>query len=326
MSIQVRSNEQPQAKPEAEKPAEGAAQASPEAKLSAQEDSDESTEQKESSESGTEETEAVEEETDEGEETVPKDGADKSEESEKDKPKRKNGFQRRVDKLNARITASQQETEFWRRQALKGASDSKPEAQIETKPAATEGKPKPDDYDTHADWVEAVVDWKSDQKLKDRDQKLEKSRIESDQAKVVETYSERAKSFAAKTPDYDEVLSDVDDIPLSAAIREIVLSSENGPELAYELAKNREECARICKLPPLAAAREMGKIESRLASSASEIKAEPKKITNAPKPLEPVGGSGKGAVKKSLEEIASTGSQAEYEAARRADMKRRRQA
>lgn len=312
MTIQIRSNDPA---PAPEKTVE-AAKVEPSAP-----EGEKPSEQKELTDSEPEGTEANEEDTEEDSEADPK-GEAKPDDAAQAKPK-KNGFQRRVDKLNGRVTAAQQEAEFWKQQALKGASESKPSA-VETKPATAEGKPNPDKFDTHAEYVEALTDWKTDQKFNEREQKAEKARLEAKHGEVVQSYSQRAKAFGEKNPDFAEVLSDVDDIQISPALREIIISSENGPQLAYELAKNREEYARVCKLPPLAAAREMGKLESRL-TPASE-KNETKKITNASKPLEPVGGGGKGAVKKSIEEIASTGSQAEYEAARRAEIKKRRQA
>ena len=134
-------------------------------------------------------------------------------------------------------------------------------------------------------------------------------------------HRERVKSFADKTEDFMDVIEAVDDIPVSAALQEIIVSSENGPELMYELAKNREEYERIAKLSPLAVARELGKLEVKLAARASEQKAEPKKLTKAPQPIEPVGSGGAGKVRKSITDPDI--SQAEYERLRREQLKRR---
>lgn len=321
MSIQVRSNEPevkaPEAKATEDKPSEslGALTSAPEAKPS---------EQNEPTESDTldkEETESEPEDSD-PKETEPTDHKDEGE----DKPKKKGGFQRRIDKLNARVSAREQEIEYWKQQALKSASEPRNDSKVEAnKPVASEGKPTPDKFDTHAEYVEALTDWKTDQKLKEHDQKLEKSKVESEQAKVINSYAERVKAFAAKTADFDEVLEEVNDIPLSMAVREIILTSENGPELAYELAKNREEYARMCKLSPLAAAREIGRLESKLAIKSSDDKSpELKKITKAPKPLEPVNAGGKGSATKSI--FDPNISQADYERLRMEQIKKRRQA
>jgi hypothetical protein len=77
-------------------------------------------------------------------------------------------------------------------------------------------------------------------------------------------------------------------------MNDTIFESERGPELAYFLAKHPDECARIEKLKPFAAARELGKIEAALPSiEAAPVAAVP--VTPAAKPLprpaRPVGGS-----------------------------------
>jgi hypothetical protein len=294
----------------------------PEAKAPSAPEAKKAPEQKKSTESDTEETEGKAEldaETDSDEEEVKADS-----EQDKDKPKKRGGFQRRIDKLNARVSERERELEYWKQLALKekqGAGESKTE-KVETQSVATEGKPIPDQFETHQEYVEALTEWKTEQKLKEREQRLEKSKLEAEQEKVFKSHSERVKSFAEKTEDFAEVLSDVDDIPVSPTVQQIIITSENGPELMYELAKNREEYARICQLSPLAAAREMGRLESKLIKSSEESKVETKKLTSAPKPLQPVGKSSSASISKSIDDPGLSFS--EYVRIRREQQKRKR--
>jgi hypothetical protein len=64
---------------------------------------------------------------------------------------------------------------------------------------------------------------------------------------------------------------------------ETIQSSDIGPELAYYLGSNPKDADRIARLSPLSQAKEIGKIEAKLA-------AEPpmKKTTSAPAPITPV--------------------------------------
>jgi len=310
MTITVRSND--------EAPAEKPVAASTEQEKSAPEAK--ASEQNESPESETEETE---ESVSDQDESDLEGETEESKDAEKERPKKKGGFQRRIDKLNARYSAVQAEVEHWKSMALKqGAGEPKADKTVETtKNVSQEGKPNPDTFDTHSEYVEALTDWKTEQKFKEREQKAEKSKLLSEHEQVLKSHSERVKSFMEKTDNFSEVLESVDDIPVSATVQEIIISSDNGPELMFELAKNRDEYARICKLAPLAAARELGKIESRLsAKSSDEKKPEAKKLTNAPKPIEPIGGS-KGKVSKSLDDPNL--SQSEYERLRRDQIKRK---
>lgn len=285
-----------------------------------------SVEQKQFENSDASETESeVEVDSDESE-------AETDEVEAKEKPKKKSGIQRRIDKLNAAKAAAQQEAEYWKREALKTATAPKHDAQesqkpeVEAKTAQVDGKPNPDSFDTYVEYVEALTEWKIEQRDKAKSADAEKSKLETDQKKAIEAYAAREKAFKEKTKDYDDVLEAVDDIVASPALVKELVESENSAELVYALAKDRAEFERINALPPQALARALGRLEAKIASQPSkasdeEKKPEPKKLTNAPKPIEPVG-SGKGHVAKSIDDPNL--SFAEYEKLRRDQMKRAR--
>src|SRR5574343_169331 len=67
------------------------------------------------------------------------------------------------------------------------------------------------------------------------------------------------------------------------ALAQTIQVSENGPDVAYYLGTNPKEADRISRLPPLAQAKEIGKIEAKLASDPPV-----KKISSAPAPIAPV--------------------------------------
>lgn len=311
MTIQVINNS---GQPVADDSAEGSA---PEASAPAAK----AAEQKDPAESDTATTED-ETEKDDSAESEPDEGDGDAEETEKDKPKKKSGAQRRkerAERAEAEAARARVEADHWKAMALKGAGDSKEQPKTEPKPEPA-GKPHPDNYETHVEYVEALTDWKLEQREKDREQQTEKSKLEAESKRLLETHHAREKSFAEKTADYVKVLEDVDNFTdASATLEELIVTSENGPEIMYELAKNPEEYERINALHPLAAAREIGKLEAKVAAKESKP-IEPKKITNAPKPIEPVSG-GKGTVGKSLSDPNL--SQAEYEAIRRDQLKRK---
>jgi hypothetical protein len=278
-----------------------------------------SVEQKKSEDSETLETEAKDDESeaDDSEESEAKD-------SEADKGKKKTGIQRRVDKLTKAKREAQQEAEYWKRRALEGATDSKHDAQTVDKPEAkaAEGKPDPEKFETHAEYVEALTDWKLEQREKAAKAEAAKTQFETDQQKAKQAHAERVKAFAEKTEDFAEMMENLDDVPASPALEQLIVSSANSAELLYELAKNPDEAKRIAALPPLSLARELGKIEARLSKQASEAqKPEPKKLTNAPKPIDPVS-AGKGVVRKSISDPDLPF--AEYERLRREQLRKRR--
>ncbi len=277
---------------------------------------DEAAEQNEALESDTEETEAKEDESDESDELEAK-ADDEAEDSEKDKAKKKSGSQRRKE----RAERAEAERDYWKDMALKGAGESKPakvEAPAQSEP---EGEPNPDDYPTSRAYVKAVTRWEIKQDKEAQEREQNQAKLVSDQQKCVDAHSERLTSFKEKVADWDDVCSEVHGVKTSAAFDEFILTSDQGPALMYELAKDRAELERICSLAPFAAARELGRLEYKISSQASDDeKPEPQKLTKAPAPITPVGSKG-GRVQKSLNDPNL--SQREYEAIRREQIKAR---
>ncbi len=209
-------------------------------------------------------------------------------ESKEQKAKKKGGFKKRIDKLNAKNSALEQERNAWREQALK-ASPKAPEKQSTAENADPNARPKVESFETHEAYVEALADWKVEQKLTQRDQKAKEKDLKSDFEKRVSTHSERVEAFKKQHTDFEDVIESIDDIPMSTTVQQAILESEDGPELMYQLAKNRKEYEKICKLPALAAARELGKFEARIAKSSESTAVKETKTTSAPAPISPVG-------------------------------------
>jgi hypothetical protein len=154
-------------------------------------------------------------------------------------------------------------------------------------PAGTNAKPVAEKFNTYEDYVEALTDWKLAERDRVSAAAAETAKAADGAKAKFETFQGRAAEFRKATPDYDEVTGQ--EIPLSRAMHEIVLDSERGPELAYYLGTNPEECERISKLSPLAAAKALGVIEHGFAKPETPETTKPK-VSAAPKPPAPVGG------------------------------------
>lgn len=204
--------------------------------------------------------------------------------------KGKGGFQRRIDRL------TREKAELQERVADLEAAGGKPAARAQESPAAPvepAARPKVDDFDDYDKYVEALADWKTDQKIAAAVEAQRKAQSEQ-AAKERETerargFQARAKAAAEKYPDFAAVAYS-DDTPVSETMREVILESEHGAELAYWLGSHVEEAVRISQLPPVAAAREMGRLEAQIAAQTA-TPAAPKtqpKLTRAPDPIRPV--------------------------------------
>ncbi len=191
-------------------------------------------------------------------------------------PKPKGGFQRRIDKLTRAAADKEREAEYWRQEALR------------TKPTETttepKGKPQETDFQTHADFLEALTDWKVDSRLKVAETKQNEEKARNYQQTAEQKYRERLQEFRAETPDFDEVMEEAT-IDVGKAVLAEIRDHEHGPALAYFLAQNLDEAERLSKLNPLALAREVGRLESRFTTTPSIKTAT---VSKAPRPPTPV--------------------------------------
>lgn len=298
MAIVVTTNESTTAAPEKSELAENNSEVNKENSESVQgEEQDETIEESETSES--EETEEQSEESE--------DEHDEEKSQQDEKPKKKGGFKKRIERFQRKLSVTEQELAYWKEQALKGNSKAETEVQAPAKQEAN-SKPKADDFTSYEDYTEALTDWKIEQREKERETKAKETQVKTEYQKQVESFQSKVSEFAKTKDDFEDVISEVDDVPLSLGVSEAITSSENGPELMYELAKNKKELLRINALSPILAAREIGKIEARLAKT--ESKPIPK-TTKAPAPITPVGNKGSATIKKSIYDPNL--SQADYE-------------
>lgn len=197
----------------------------------------------------------------------------------RDEQGRFKGVQPRIDELTRRRHEAEREANYWRTVA-QGKT-----AQTSGAPAPAPGKPSPDKFDNYADFVEALTDWKSDQKIS---KAFADRSAQAAQETAQETFKERVIEFAKATPDYVDVVGN-SNVPIADHVAEHLTESEVGPQLAYHLAKNPDIAQRLNAMTPNAAAREVGRLEGLLAKPRSAGDPPPppaKKLTGAPAPAD----------------------------------------
>ena len=216
---------------------------------------------------------------------------DKADDKPRDERGRFKGVQARIDELTREKYEREREAAYWRSLALQGQQQTE-------QPKAAE-KPQPEKFQDYAQYVEALAEWKADEKVRaalaERDQRAaEEAQQRAVQAKA-QTFAERAVQVRQQIPDFDEVVGAAD-VQVPAHVTEVLLESDFGPQLAYHLAKNPDEAARISRLSPTAAARELGRLEARFERPAAPVEQKPV-TTKAPPPMKSVQGSAQPGVK-----------------------------
>ena len=234
---------------------------------------------------------------DEGESDESED-EDNEDSAEQAKPKRENGFKKRIKRFQKRISEKEQEIEYWKRQAL-GKTDSSSEQAEDTNEQSVakeaNGRPAVDSFDTYEEYIDALTDWKVDQKHKETTEKQKLDRAKQTYAEQLNTFQERVADYAAENDEFEDAIYNVDDVTMSPGLQESLLVSDFAPEVMFEIAKDRESYIALNKKNPIAIAREIGKIEARIALSKESDKTEEsssKKVRKAaPKPISPIGAS-----------------------------------
>lgn len=270
------------------------------------EDSEENKEVEESKDEESSEEESEDSETSEEEE-----GEDEEDAGEKKKPRRRRaGYKRRVQKLSKKLSEAESEAKYWREQALKNqgeAKDAGAESQESKKEssATANDRPSPGDFENPEDFVEALADWKFEQKMKATEAEKGLNAQQKELEKKAQKLQKQVQEFSLKHDDFEELIEDINHIPVSPTIQEALLESENGAALMYELAKRPEEYEKINGLPPVKAATALGRFEAKYVSpSSDEPEQTVKKKTTAPKPLSPVKSKGSNTSTKSPDEMS----------------------
>jgi hypothetical protein len=203
----------------------------------------------------------------------------------------RNPVQPRIDELTRKVRENEREAAYWRARAEAAAAPAKEPPK----------KPTPDQFDDYGAYVEALTDFKADEKVDAKLDARDKAAAERQQAQTrVTTWNERVIEARKSIPDYDAVMA-ASDVPIAEHVLDELRDSELGPQLAYHLDRNPAVAEKLNTMNPRQAAREIGRLEAKLLSTASaspdpvEVpkEAEPPapkvKTTNAPPPVKPVG-------------------------------------
>lgn len=197
--------------------------------------------------------------------------------------KKKGGFQKRIDKL------TREKAELEGRLAAQAAA-AKPVEKAPEPVKAAEGKPESKNFETYEAYVEALTDWKLDQKEVAKTKAAADAKAADEAKSSAQKWNEQLKDARSRYDDFDEVA--LADAPISQAVHDAIVGSENGADLAYFLGQNPAERERINALKPVAAHVALGKILASLETSAESEEApveQKPKVSKAPAPIRPLG-------------------------------------
>lgn len=241
------------------------------------------------------------------------------------KPKKKSKIQERFNKLTKARTAAEERAvrAEVRAQLLEEqlkAGSSKKESELAEKPGNSKSDAEPDinDFEHYQDYLKAVAKWTAKEELKAEREAQKANSIKTEYEKQMEAHDKRVQAFAEKHDDYQDVIATVSEFDVPIAIATELQNSENGPELLYELLKERNTLEKICTMSGNQALKALGVFEDGLLKSKTKKSSIENTVSKAPAPISPVGNKATGAAKKSIYD-AKNMSQSEWEALRNAE-------
>ena len=200
-------------------------------------------------------------------------------------------LQKRIDKLTKRAAEAE-------RKLAEMEAKSKPETQ-ESK------EPDPSDFDDYDEYLDKLVEFK--EQAKAEPEADSGSDVSDDFKDALEECQEAFEETRKLHDDFDELIT-ADDLTISDHMVVAMAETDDPGAVAYHLAKNKAEAARIAGLSPTAQALAIGRIEAKLQAKPTATK----KQTAAPDPIDPVAGRGNSG--KSIDDMDF----AEYEKTRNA--------
>jgi hypothetical protein len=144
-----------------------------------------------------------------------------------------------------------------------------------TKKVASAPLPDVNDFESATAYAEALAERKAQELLNQREQAKQ-------QAQLLEAYHEKEEDARGRYDDFEQVAYNPN-LPVTEVMAQTIQASEIGPDVIYYLGSNPKEAGRIASMPPILQAREIGKIEAKLASNPPV-----KKTSTAPAPIAPI--------------------------------------
>jgi hypothetical protein len=135
--------------------------------------------------------------------------------------------------------------------------------------------PPVDQFESPEAYADALAYQKAEQLLAQREEARQQSAI-------LETYHEKEEEARTKYDDFEQVAYNPK-LPITNVMAQTIQASDIGPEVAYYLGANPKEADRISRLAPFVQAKEIGRIEAKLATDPPV-----KRTTSAPAPISPV--------------------------------------
>ena len=182
-------------------------------------------------------------------------------------PEEKKFTQAEIDAMISKRLAREQRK--WEREQQSRLAEAQAKAKVSAE------LPPVDQFESAEAYAEALAERKAAELIAQREAARQR-------AEILESYHDREEEARGKYEDFEQVAYNPQ-LPITQVMAETIQASDIGPEVAYYLGSNPKEADRISRLSPFLQAKEIGKIEAKIAADPPM-----KKTSSAPPPIAPV--------------------------------------
>jgi hypothetical protein len=155
-------------------------------------------------------------------------------------------------------------------------------------------KPNPTQFNDALEYAEALAEWTTDRKMRERDQAELARKVEEEQSRMRQKFQDRLDVAKQDMPDYEEMIAS-SDVSVSQPVTDAIIESDVGPQLLYYLAENPEFARELGEKSITSQLRAIGRLEAKFEKSESpkpSVKEPVAKKSNAPAPINPLKSGG----------------------------------
>ena len=182
-------------------------------------------------------------------------------------------FERRISQAIRRAAEARAEADVLRRQL--------DEVRQQVKPPADPNEPRIENFSDIEEYAKAKAEHATKQSRARDEQDRQTKAQQQFVSELTASWEEKVEKFSSNAEDFDTLVGELKPVN---ALTVAIMDEDNGPQVAYHLAKNPTEAHRIAGLPHWKQAKEIARLAVKLAAEPPK----PKKPSGAPAPISPV--------------------------------------
>lgn len=183
-----------------------------------------------------------------------------------------NGVQERFDEMTRARRAAEREAEYWKIRA-QGAPQAEPAQQPNQRPTREQ-------FQDDEQYLDALADFKVDQKLAKRD--ADRQAVEAQTTKAT-SWVEKLKAARAEIADFDAVV-DNNETPVASHVAELIMEHDHGAKVMHHMAANPDVVEKLNNLSPAKAAFEIAKLAAKFDVPITTSSKPAPEVSKAPPP------------------------------------------